>query len=99
MYFIVVSFCWLSAAQPAQWIVHPIVVGAERKSTASPVFSFNSSPPRKETAFRLLPSQGKRLLIGSTGLRKPPQPATQIRTGRSTRENSCRVPRASEGHR
>ena len=38
-------------------------------------------PPRKETTLGLLPSQGKRLLIRSTGLRKVPQPATQIRTG------------------
>jgi hypothetical protein len=54
--------------------------GEEIDSIASLFFQF-LKPPRKETAFRLLPSQGKRLLIGSTGLWKPPQPATQIRTG------------------
>src|SRR6185437_10107420 len=81
MYFICVSLCWLSAAQPARWIVHPIVVGRrENRQQSQFLFQF-LEPPRKETTLRLLPSQGKRLLIGSTSLRKPPQPATQVSTG------------------
>src|ERR1700761_2682891 len=39
-------------------------------------------PPCEETTLRLLPSQRQCLLIRNTSLRNPPQPATQIRTGR-----------------
>src|SRR6185437_11576443 len=90
MYFIVVSFCWLSAAQPVHWIAYPIVVreSGNRQQSLNSLKKFCShflfqflEPSRKETALRLLPSQGKRLLIGGTSLRKPPQPATQVRTG------------------
>jgi hypothetical protein len=71
----------LPAAQPAHWIVHPVVAGRSENRQQSQFLFLFLEPPRKETTLRLLPSQGKRLLIRSTGLRKPPPPATEICTG------------------
>src|SRR3984893_16579582 len=72
---------------------------AEGKSTAETVFYFTSSsrPERKRRSgscrARKAPSHRKH---------GPPEAAPACDTdphGQSTRENSCRVPRASEGHR
>src|ERR1700761_1900106 len=67
---------------PACWMVHPIVVRrGENRQQSHFLFQF-PEPAGEETALRLLPSQGQRSLIRSTGLRKPSQPAAQIRAGR-----------------
>jgi hypothetical protein len=59
MYFICLSLYWLPAAQPAHWVVHPLVVRQRWKSTTEPGFISISlaAPKRNDAPARAEPGQ------------------------------------------
>src|ERR1700704_1101177 len=99
MYFIGVSFCWLSAAQPAHWIIHPIVVGQKGNRQQSQSFL---SIPRAAPKGNDAPAPADPRQVPSHTKHGPPEAVLASDTdphGRSAQGDNWRVPRAPEGHR
>src|SRR6185437_11055782 len=96
MYFICRSLCWLPAAQPARWIVHPIVVGRRENRQQSQLFI---SIPRAARKGNDAPAPAERPAEGGLALShtKPEPPNSIPASGTNppeqrVRDGTLRVP-------